>query len=241
MDRTKKQLSCQRQISPPDSLDLIGEMAAGIAHEIRNPMTTVKGFLQLLGEKKEYAQHKNFFTLMVGELDRADSLITKLLSLTKNKPVDLKMHDLNSIIENLLPLIQADAENAGEYVDLELNRIENLLADGKEMGQLILNLARNGFDAMSPGGKLTIKTYMLNNSVVLVVKDQGKGIAPNAIDKIGTPFFTTKDNGTGLGLATCYSIVARHNASINFDTGTSGTTFYANFKAASLDYLQISP
>lgn len=221
----------QRELSRINSLNLIGEMAAGIAHEIRNPMTTVKGFLQLLSEKQEYTQHEKIFTLMVSEVDRANSIITEFLSLVKNKPVDLKTQDLNSIIENLFPLIQADAIVADKYVDLELNKIEYLLADGNEMRQLILNLVRNGFEAMSPGGKLTIKTHMINNTVVLVVQDQGKGIDSNAIAKIGTPFFTTKDNGTGLGLASCYSIVARHNASINFDTGPYGTTFYASFNA----------
>ncbi|WP_242865736.1 ATP-binding protein [Desulfosporosinus sp. HMP52] len=84
---------------------------------------------------------------------------------------------------------------------------------------------------MSPGGKLTIKTFMIDNTVALDIQDQGKGIDFNLIDKIGTPFFTTKDNGTGLGLATCYSIVARHNASMNFNTGTSGTTFNVLFDA----------
>ncbi|HEY8909151.1 MAG TPA: ATP-binding protein [Desulfosporosinus sp.] len=220
----------QSELSRLNSLNLIGEMAAGIAHEVRNPMTTVKGFLQLLGEKNEYKQHEEFFALMASELDRANSLITEFLSLAKNKPVDLKTQDLNSIIENLLPLIQADAMVTDKSVALEFNKIEHLLADDKEIRQLILNLVRNGLESMSPGGKLTIKTYMLNSAIVLVVQDQGNGIDSKAVDKIGTPFFTTKDNGTGLGLATCYSIVARHNASINFDTGPSGTTFYVNFK-----------
>jgi len=221
----------QKEISRLNGLNLIGEMAAGIAHEIRNPMTTVKGFLQLLGEKKEYKQHETIFNLMVSELDRANSLITEFLSLSKNKAVDLIPEDLNSIIENLQPMIHADAMVADKYVNLELNKIKYLLADGKEIRQLILNLVRNGFEAMSSGGKLTIKTYMLENTVVLVIQDQGTGINPKVIDKIGTPFFTTKDNGTGLGLAICYSIVARHNAFIEFDTGTSGTTFYVSFNA----------
>lgn len=221
----------QREISRLASLNLIGEMAAGIAHEIRNPMTTVRGFLQLLSVKEECVRHKDFFTLMVSELDRANSLITEFLSLVKNKPIELKTQNLNSVIENLFPLIQSDAMIADKCVHLELDRIENLLIDAKEMRQLILNLVRNGLEAMSPGGSLTIKTHMKNNVVVLIVKDQGKGINSNLFDKIGTPFFTTKDNGTGLGLATCYSIVARHNASITFDTGPSGTTFYTSFNA----------
>lgn len=219
----------QREISRLDSLNLIGKMAAGIAHEIRNPMTTVRGFLQLLSVKEEYLHHQYFFTLMVSELDRANSLITEFLSLVKNKPIELQILDLNSIIENLYPLIQSDAMISDKHVDLELDTIENLLIDAKEMRQLILNLVRNGLESMSPGGKLMIRTHTKDNMVVLTVKDQGAGINPNSIDKIGTPFYTTKEMGTGLGLATCYSIVARHNASINFDTSPSGTTFYVSF------------
>lgn len=224
---------CQREIFHLNSLNLIGEMAVSIAQEIRNPMTTVRGFLQLLGNKIIYRHHENFFTLMISELDRANSLITEFLSLAKNKPMDLKQQNLNYIIVNLLPLIQADAMHEDKYIDLDLNRIENLLADGKEIRQLILNLVRNGLEAMSFGKTLTIKTYMTNQKIILMVQDQGKGIASNTFDKIGIPFFTTKDHGTGLGLAICYSIAARHNASISFETGTSGTTFYASFNPAS--------
>lgn len=221
----------QRELSNLNSLNLIGEMAAGIAHEIRNPMTTVKGFLQLLSKKKEYECHGDYFSIMVSELDRATSLIAEFLSLAKNKPVDSTKQNLNFVIESLFPLIQAHATIDEKYVKLELGKIENVLADGKEIRQLILNLVRNGFEAMSLGGILTIKTYMMNNTVALDIQDQGKGIDFNLIDKIGTPFFTTKDNGTGLGLATCYSIIARHNASMNFNTGTSGTTFKVRFDA----------
>ncbi|HBV87566.1 MAG TPA: hypothetical protein DEF42_13160 [Desulfosporosinus sp.] len=223
----------QRELSRLNSLNIIGEMAAGIAHEVRNPMTTVKGFLQLLSTKSEYQKHENYFNLMVNELDRANFLITEFLSLAKNKPIDLKILDINSIIENLLPMIEADAIINEKYVTLELNQIDNVLADDKEIRQLILNLVRNGFEAMSPYRILTIKTVMQNGKVMLVIKDQGKGIPPEAFDKIGTPFFTTKDCGTGLGLATCYSIVVRHNSSITFETGTTGTTFYVSFNAAS--------
>ncbi|WP_459930808.1 ATP-binding protein [Desulfosporosinus burensis] len=211
-------------------LNLIGQMAAGIAHEIRNPMTTVKGFLQLLSGKKEYEHNANYFSLMVSELDRANSIITDFLSLVKTKPVDLKRQNLNQILESLNPLIQADAMVADISVELELSRIVDLLLDDKEIRQLIFNLVRNGFEAMTPGGKLIIRTYMENNRVVLVVQDQGNGINDRDVSKVGTPFFTTKDNGTGLGLATCYSIVARHKAIISFNSAPTGTTFYIKFE-----------
>lgn len=92
------------------------------------------------------------------------------------------------------------------------------------------NLVRNGLEAMPPGGNLNIRTFMDGKEVVLVVEDQGTGIDPVVLEKIGTPFFTTKDNGTGLGLAVCYSIANRHNANINVVTGPTGTTFFVRFQ-----------
>ncbi len=113
---------------------------------------------------------------------------------------------------------------------LELQNTDVLLLDEKEIRQLILNLARNGLEAMSGSGKITIKTFMDGEEVVLVVRDEGNGIKPDDLEKMGTPFFTTKENGTGLGLATCYSIIDRHKAEIQIDTSPSGTTFFVRFK-----------
>ncbi|KUK63541.1 MAG: Signal transduction histidine kinase, nitrogen specific, NtrB [Desulfotomaculum sp. 46_80] len=94
---------------------------------------------------------------------------------------------------------------------------------------MILNLTRNGLEAMDKGGYLTIKTFTDGQSVILAVKDQGKGILPEHMDKLYMPFFTTKDSGTGLGLAVCYKIAARHNAKIDLETSPAGTTFFVSF------------
>lgn len=220
----------EKEIARLDRLNLIGEMAAGIAHEIRNPMTTVRGFLQIHENKKEYAQYREQYDLMIEELDRANSIITEYLSMAKNKAIDLKVQSLNVIINPLFPLIKATAIYSDKYVQVELAEIPELLLDEKEIRQLILNLVNNGLDAMSSGGNLTIRTFVDINEVVLSVQDQGSGICDETLEKIGTPFFTTKDNGTGLGLAVCYSIAARHNAVINIQTGSNGTTFLVRFK-----------
>ena len=220
----------EKEMARLDRLNLIGEMAAGIGHEIRNPMTTVRGFLQLMQEKERYAQDREFLTLMISELDRANSIISEFLSLAKNKAVDLKEQSLNSIIETLFPLIQADAMVSDKNITIDLEEIPDLFLDEKEIRQLILNLARNGFEAMPAGGELKIRTFTVSEETILAVQDQGKGIDRDILDKIGTPFFTTKDTGTGLGLAVCYSIAARHNAEINVETAPTGTTFYVRFK-----------
>jgi len=220
----------QQKMARLDQLNLVGEMAAGIGHEIRNPMTTVRGFLQLLGGKERYTQDKEFMNLMIEELDRCNAIITEYLTMAKDKLVELKRQSLNQKIRAIMPLFQADAMKQDKSIEVELNTIPYLVIDGNEIKQLILNLVRNGLEAMPPGGLLTIKTYQADNEVVLSVQDQGSGIAPEVLEKIGTPFFTTKDNGTGLGLAVCYSIAQRNNAKIDIKTSASGTTFYVLFR-----------
>jgi len=220
----------EKEMARLERLNLVGEMAAGIGHEIRNPMTTVRGFLQMLDRKKEYVQHKHYFSLMIEELDRANTIITEFLTMAKGKPVDLKPHDLNQIVQTLFPLIQADAMNSDKYIEAELTEIPDLRLDEKEIRQLILNLARNGLEAMAAGGKLTIGTFFDGEEVNLSIQDRGCGIEPDVLEKIGTPFFTTKDNGTGLGIAVCYSIAARHGATIDIETSPGGTTFFIRFR-----------
>ena len=212
----------EKELSRLDRLNLIGEMAAGIAHEIRNPMTTVYGFLQVA---KGNQISNEIIELMLDELNRANSIITEFLNLAKNKVSDKKMQNINTIIEALFPLIQAEAMRASKQVVLQLSQCLDIFVDEKEIRQLILNMALNGLDAMSAGGKLTIMTYIEERAVVLKIKDQGSGMSAEVLGKIGTPFFTTKEKGTGLGLAICYSIAERHGADIDIETGENGTTF----------------
>jgi len=217
------------EIARLDRLNLVGEMAASIGHEIRNPMTTVRGYLQLLRENEGYKQEIEYFDLMIEELDRANSIITEFLSLAKNKMVELKIENLNSIINKLLPLIQTKAIGRDQNIKLELNDVPNLLLDKEEIHQLILNLVNNGLESMPLAGNVTINTFVENGKVVLAVKDEGYGIDPKIMDKLGIPFLTTKEQGTGLGLAVCYRIAARHNAVIDIETNSTGTTFYIRF------------
>ncbi len=220
----------QKEIARLDRLNVIGQMAAGIAHEIRNPMTTVRGFLQILENKESYLLDKTYFNLMIDELDRVNSIIIEFLSLAQHRSLDLRKQNLNDIIKVISPLMLADAMLTDSYINLKLAEIPELSLNEKEIRQLIINLVRNGLEAMPTGGHLTIKTYLKNNEVIMSIQDQGEGIDPNILEKIGTPFFTTKDNGTGLGLATSYSIANRHNAKVEIKTSSTGTTFYVKFK-----------
>jgi signal transduction histidine kinase len=220
----------EREMARLERLNLIGEMAAGIAHEIRNPMTTVRGYLQSFQQKPEFSQFNSRFDLMIEELDRTNSIITEFLSLAKNKAIDRSPQNLNTIIETLLPLMESDALIHGKWILVELSTdLPVLLLDAQEIRQLILNLVRNGLEAMPPGGQIRIATFTEDSQVILAIQDQGTGIPATVMEKLGTPFLTTKENGTGLGIAICYSIAGRHNAKIEVLTGESGTTFNVRF------------
>lgn len=213
-----------------DRLNAVGQMAASVAHEIRNPMTTVRGYLQYFANKQEFTIYNKQFGLMIEELDRTNVIIKEYLALSQHRIIDLQILQLNSIIESLYPLIKADANATNKDITLLLESIPLLYLDEKEIRQLILNLVRNGLEAMAPGGIVTIRTYREQEEAVLAIEDEGSGIPQHILDDLGKPFQTTKDNGTGLGLAICYRIANRHQATIKVNSSTSGTTFSIYFK-----------
>ncbi|MDQ0201874.1 two-component system sensor histidine kinase NtrB [Neobacillus ginsengisoli] len=224
----------QSQIRHLDQLNLVGQMAAGLAHEIRNPMTTIKGFLQFLQNNKEFENSKDIFNLMVDEMDRINDIISEFLNLSKNKRINKKKCCLNDIVLSISPLIEKNFILSDHNFKLNLQpNIPFAFIDENEIKQLILNLVRNGREAMSKGKTLTISTYFTDDFITLAIQDEGTGIKKELIEEISKPFFTTKPNGTGLGLPICYSIVQRHNAKIECKSTSAGTIFYVKFKPTS--------
>lgn len=213
----------ERELLRLDQLNLVGEMAASIGHEVRNPMTSIRGFLQMMSENEKYAPEREYFDLMIEEIDRVNMIITEFLLMARDKQVDLKPQSLNRILKNISPLICADARSQDKNVQLELGDIPLLMLDIQEIRQMVFNLTRNGLESMNSGGTLTIRTLQKGEQVLLEVVDRGQGIPPEIRERIGVPFFTTKDNGTGLGLSICYSIAARHQAVIKVDSSSQGT------------------
>lgn len=232
-DITKQKL-LEEELRKLDTFNVIGEMAASISHEIRNPMTTVRGFLQILSEKPGTESYKEYFSLMIDELDRANSIITEFLSLSRIKTADFSSADLNSLIYKIVPLLQADAISQNKEIKVISEEIPLLQLNEREIRQLVLNLTRNGLESMEDGGILTIHIYKEGEDVVLAISDQGKGIPDDIINNLGKPFVTSKPNGTGLGLAVCFGIVKRHQATIDVKTSPNGTTFFVRFKEVNM-------
>jgi signal transduction histidine kinase len=166
---------------------------------------------------------------MIEELDRANEIISEFLGMAKNKMVYLQPQYIDQVVKAIYPMLEADANYKEIKIELDLSKPPMPIIDQNEIRQVIFNLARNGMEAMVSGGTLIIGTTVEKGDIVLYVKDEGPGLKPEIIDKIGTPFFTTKEKGTGLGLAVCYSIAARHNARLEFETSPQGTTFKMRF------------
>ncbi|WP_242865665.1 ATP-binding protein [Desulfosporosinus sp. HMP52] len=223
-DITSRKIT-EHELARLDRLYLVGQLASGLAHEIRNPLTVVRGYLQLLGSNSAFGDKKSAFDLMISELDRANAIITEFLSLAQIKQTDLKTMNLNGILTNLYPLLSADATNQNKQIQLLLGEIPDLRLNCKEISQMVLNFVRNGLESMDAGRSLTIKSFREDNMVALEIIDEGCGIPQENLNKLGTPFFTTKDYGTGLGLATSYRIAESHNAKIRVLSSSTGTSF----------------
>ncbi|ATW26830.1 two-component system sensor histidine kinase NtrB [Candidatus Formimonas warabiya] len=219
----------EREMMKLDRLNTGGEIAAGIGHEIRNPMTCVRGFLELLAEKERNEKNHKLFELMIDELDRCNGIITKFLLLAPNRAVHLEACNLTKLVRSMEPVLVGDAEKADKRIVFDLAGVSDILLDKYEIRQLILQLTRNGLDAMPAGQTLTIKVYRQARHIFLEIQDMGPGIDAAVMERMGTPFVTTKENGTGLGLAICYSIVHRHQGELWYETGPRGTTFFVRF------------
>ncbi|WP_378956798.1 GAF domain-containing protein [Pelosinus sp. sgz500959] len=219
-----------------DRLNIVGEMSAAIGHEIRNPMTTVRGYLQFLQRKTEEGSNQyGIFDTMIEELDRANLIISEFLSLAKDKAIELASGNLNNVINKLQPLLQAEALRIGHELIIELGEVPDVMIDEREIRQMILNFICNGFEAMKIGGRLTITTYAQKEWVMVSIRDTGPGIPPMVMNKLGVPFTTTKESGTGLGLSVCYRIAQRHKAFIDVKTSSLGTVFTVFFPMVDLN------
>lgn len=212
-------------------LTLISEMAASVAHEVRNPMTVIHGYIQFM-MKKATTTERVKFELIITEINRINSLITEFLLLAKDKRVNKEKRNVNEIVQNVYPLINTEALRHSAEILLNLaDEIPPVLLDEKEFVQLTLHLCKNAIDAMEgKKGILLIQTHKVESGVELMIADNGCGIPGQDLDRIFDPFYTTRDEGTGLGLAVCRSIVLRHGGEMAVtSTMGVGTIFRVTF------------
>jgi nitrogen-specific signal transduction histidine kinase len=215
-----------------DELNLVGKIAGSVAHEVRNPLTVVRGQLQLLGWNTLLKKYNEQLETMISEIDRAVEMLTELLYMSRPSQTRMERQNINEILNHLYQLLNAEALVNLQEVVYQLGEVPDVMLDKKRFRQVVLNLVNNGLQAMDEHKQVIVKTYASDGKVYFIVKDHGKGIPPEVLKKLGTPFVSTKASGTGLGLAACYNIIAEHQAKIEVETGPQGTTFTIIFDAA---------
>lgn len=203
-------LKIERQIQRSDQLKIFGEIAATTAHEIRNPLTVMRGISQIGILSRELHDKDSYFQYLIKEIDYLDNLLAQLILLSDQQDSTLDTIDLKQIFINLLKLLHGKA--LLQQIKVRLNfpdSVPHILGNVKLLKQAFLNLLSNAFEAMPQGGKLEIEASYLEiqQRVRLVVKDTGIGISQENMDKLFTPFFTTKSTGTGLGLSITHKII----------------------------------
>lgn len=209
-------------LSRSEKLSAIGQLAASIAHEIRNPLTSIKGFIQFFrGNIQE-----QFVDLMLSELERIELIVTEFLLLAKPHATHFIEKNINSIIRHTLPIIEAQAiMNKVNIVASLMNPLSLIHCDENKIKQVLINVFQNAIEAMPNGGTIHVSTELQENEVLIQVTDDGHGIPNERIKKLGEPFYSNKEKGTGLGLMVCFKIMEEHGGRMEFESKEGhGTT-----------------
>ncbi len=202
-----------------ESISLIGELSAGIAHEIRNPLTSIRGFVQLLFAQSPLSE--KYSDLVISEVDRINSIIGELLLLAKPTTSEFLDKDLITLLKQTVTLLNGQAHLSENEIELEVFEQEASLyircAENK-LKQVFINILKNAIEASPPGTEIKVQVCRQKQHVLIRFMDQGKGIPTDILSQIGTPFFTTKSGGTGLGIMISQKIIHDHQGTIQFSS-----------------------
>lgn len=221
---TKKKL--EEKVMRTEQLAAIGEMAAGMAHEIRNPLLSIKGFAELIQEECD-ERFRKYVNVIIREAQKISRLTEKLMDLAKPIDVDITLVDVNMVLLDAIDIIDNEARHKGIDVKSNLGHsMPDVLLNQEQLEQVFINLLMNAMQAIRENGEIMVSTKAVDQEIKVYIEDNGGGIAPEHIDKIFNPFFTTKETGTGLGLAVVYQLLEGWKGKIIVDsTVGKGTKF----------------
>ncbi|MCI3919560.1 PAS domain S-box protein [Paenibacillus sp. TRM 82003] len=218
----------EQLLQQSDKWRVAGELAAGIAHEIRNPLTSIKGFLKLM--RQQPSTNRSYIDIMQSEMSRMETIVGELLQLTRPKATNFRMHDLVHIVGFAIALLESQANYAGIGLVPRFH-VDELPAhcDENQLKQVLINVLKNAIEAMPQGGDIVVELDRVDGYASIRVVDHGTGIPEEVLAKLGQPFLTTKETGTGLGLSICYNMIEAHKGSMTVESrlgeGTIVTVF----------------
>ena len=217
-----------RELQRAEKMNAIGQLAASVAHEIRNPMTVVKGFLQIFLSKEQMSEEERMYIhLMIEEMDRAETIINDYLSLAKPDMEKTAKINGKELAEKALDLMTSYAKMSKNIVIIT-PVLENVTVKGtkNELQQVLINILKNGVEALKEGGELSFNLFQEGNYGVFEVTDTGIGMTQEEVQRLGTAFYSLKEKGTGMGLTVCYQIIERMRGKIEVKSEKGiGTTF----------------
>ncbi|RLQ93790.1 sensor histidine kinase [Falsibacillus albus] len=233
-NRIEKIQQYNEQIQSTERLKTTGQLAAAVAHEIRNPIAVVKGFLQFYREDESIPAHaKEHFKLMLGEMDQAEIVIQDFLSLAKPNDEQSATVNAREAVNSVVDLLSSYASMNNIRLSIDVPEPTMVNCSKVELKQVLVNIIKNGIESMKFGGDVQISSQSTGNYFTLKVSDNGVGLDEHELKELGKPFYTLKSSGTGLGLMICYNIMNKYGGSLNFKSKKGeGTTVYLTFKKA---------
>lgn len=223
-----------------EEMSITNQLIAGIAHEIRNPLTSIKGFLQLL--KAGVSDRDPYLQIMSEEIDKIEAITSELLFVSKPLTDKKQVKSVQSMVQDIIILLNSQAKLKNISVHNNVKHDFFVLCDGSKIKQALINIIKNAIEATEPSGKIDVLTYKTGDSVKIDVIDQGPGILKSDIDKITEPFYTTKLEGTGLGLMITKQIIEKHHGTLkvikNKDKGSTFSIILPEHKKNDLNNLK---
>jgi two-component system, sporulation sensor kinase B len=224
--RIKKQQVYYEQIQQSERLKTTGQLAAAVAHEIRNPLTVVKGFLQLFEQDNSVnEERKRHYSLMIDELNAAEQVISQFLTMAKPDKEKATETDVKVALQSVTELLHSYGLLYDNQIQLNIIDECYILANNMEIKQLLINIIKNAIEASKTGDVVRVTAEKDKQFVVIKVIDQGVGMSESEVKSLGTPFYSLKSKGTGLGMMVCFNIIEKYNGTIDFETSIGhGTT-----------------
>ncbi|MCM3644933.1 PAS domain S-box protein [Priestia aryabhattai] len=214
-------------IRKSEKLSVVGELACAVAHEVRNPLTALKGFVQLLQYKNINNEDKHYYDIMLTEIERINLIVSEFMMLSRPQAITYQNKNVVSLLVDVITLLETIAIMKNIEVTREFeSNISLVKCEGNQIKQVFINIFKNAIEAVPTNGKIHIKVKKWKNSRICIsFSDNGNGIPNDLIGRLGEPFYTTKEKGTGLGLMVCYKIIEEHGGRINIKSEMNqGTT-----------------
>ncbi|WP_267897289.1 ATP-binding protein [Peribacillus saganii] len=234
IEKVNHHTAIQKELQRAERLNVISQLAASVAHEVRNPMTTVRGFLQLIQNDKDLDNSKKHYytNIALDELNLAQSIITDYLSLAKPHTEDQHPINISNEVKKTVELMRSYSNIQNISITSSIQESLYIKGNKDEIKQVLVNIIKNGIESMNAGGALVVNTYKKAGAVMIEIIDNGKGMTDRQLKQLGTPFYTTKEKGTGVGLTISFQLIQSMKGKVHVDSEIGkGSVFTIQFRA----------